>query len=189
MVPQVFSNAVSSITYKAPYEVDHGEGSANITVKPPHPPVHSNEPNTFSSRCALYILAGVKSAVVFCGADIFLYELWGQYINQPVCSINCFDGKSAVVFCLDFEANMFLSELWGRYICTSWCALYIVLRGNLLLPFVRSIHFCLNFEANIFVPAGVLVILFPRKICCCFLSRLCCRQYLKMGYWELLCWK
>ena len=80
----------------------------------------------------------------------------------------------------DFEANVFLSVLWGQNIFQPLCSSYCC---------GREIYFCLNFEANIFVPAGVLVILFPREICCCFLSRLCCRQYLKMGYWELLCWK
>ena len=67
-------------------------------------------------------------------------------------------------------------RLQNIYICQSVCSIY----WDLLLLYV--IYFCPDFE-----PACS-IYCFGVEICCCFLSRLC-RQYLKMGYWQLLCWK
>ena len=118
----------------------------NITVIPPHPPLHSNEPNIFTSRCALYIVSV---------GNLLWHTLTPIYL------------------CLDFEADISAS----KYIYLPVSVLYI-LGSAVALCYI----FCPDFE-----PACS-IYCFGVEICCCFLSRLC-RQYLKMGYWQLLCWK
>ena len=109
---------------------DAGERCANITVIPPHPPLHSNEANIF------YLPTGVlhKLELLICswllGRYIFILTLRSIYLSTGAlwCALY-------IVFFLIF-LPIYLYPNFEVNIFTSLCALYIVSAGNLLLLFV-----------------------------------------------------